>query len=248
MARIIQKSDQLANQYRGKRIRSVCAYVAALLCLLSVAFLDDWMGKDAIWLLVAGVGCIVGFVLGGKWGRDARILEVGIEGEHAVAELVRHLPDSYVVYRNVPVAREGKKSEIDLLVVGPNGVFVIEAKHWNGTLVGNYTGEDWVQHKVGRGGTPYSSSHRNPVKQVGRQVDYLAYTLRNSGVRTWVSGVVYLSNPEAQVQMYGTPDKAPVFAAAHGGARELWNYILSYTPRFPVSQQELQRIHQALSR
>lgn len=248
MARIIQKSDQLTNQYRGKQIGSVCAYAAALLCLLSVTLVDDWMGDGFIWLVAAGIGCLVGFILGSKWSRDARVLQVGIAGENAVAALVRFLPDSYVVYRNVPVAREGKKSEIDLLVVGPNGVFVIEAKHWNGTLVGNYTGEDWIQHKVGRGGTPYSSSHRNPVKQVGRQVDYLAYTLRNHGVRTWVSGLVYLSNPEAEVQMRGTPDKAPVFAAAYDGAQELWRYILNYTPRFPISQQELNRIHAVLSR
>ena len=57
---------------------------------------------------------------------------VGAEGEHATARALASLPPGWVVLhdRRIP----GGRANIDHVVVGPQGVFVIETKSWTGRV------------------------------------------------------------------------------------------------------------------
>ena len=57
---------------------------------------------------------------------------VGAEGEHATADALASLPHGWVVLhdRRIP----GGRANIDHVVVGPQGVFVIETKSWTGKV------------------------------------------------------------------------------------------------------------------
>lgn len=65
--------------------------------------------------------------------RAARMWRRGAEGERVVADLLEsELPDGYHVFNDVRFP--GRTANIDHLVVGPTGVFVLNTKNWRGTV------------------------------------------------------------------------------------------------------------------
>ena len=56
----------------------------------------------------------------------------GYFGEKMVAALLDMLPESFQILHDITVASHGKKSNIDHVVVGPTGIWVIETKNWRG--------------------------------------------------------------------------------------------------------------------
>lgn len=59
--------------------------------------------------------------------------QYGDEGvEYFARYLVARLPDEYVAVREVLVARA---LDVDLLVLGPTGMWILEVKHWSGEIV-----------------------------------------------------------------------------------------------------------------
>ena len=65
--------------------------------------------------------------------REARAWRRGAEGERVIAELLESdLPDGYFVFNDVRFP--GRMANIDHLVIGPSGVFVINTKNWRGIV------------------------------------------------------------------------------------------------------------------
>ena len=61
----------------------------------------------------------------------------GALGELLTTEILKSLPDSYVVISDVTK----KLGNIDQVVVGPTGVYVIDVKNWKGTVKADGKGE-----------------------------------------------------------------------------------------------------------
>lgn len=116
--------------------------VATLLFLspLAVWSLSKDAVKGAIGLLL-GLGVIVLF---GRFHPTYRAMirdfrassrwEKGAHGEMAVGDVLARLPDSYVVFHDYhPMDSQGRPVawNVDHLVVGPTGVFVIETKNYS---------------------------------------------------------------------------------------------------------------------
>lgn len=156
----------------------------------------------------------------------AKILFKGIIGETDTADIIATLPEDYFGFQNVVVRLDDKISEIDIVIVGPTGVFVVETKNRNGKVTGSYEQREWKQHKVGRRGTPYISNFYSPVKQVSTHIYRLTKFLRNNGICVHIDGAVYFSNREATVKISGSAEKIPVFSYSNNGEKSLKNYIL----------------------
>lgn len=221
MAQIVKKDNALEKKYRSAK---TAAIAAGILCLVPFVVLmtTGIIGTTAIVLFACFA---VSAVFGGYMLDRTRILQAGIEGENVTASVVRTLPDNYIGFQNVLLRHEQGTCELDMVVIGPTGVFVIETKNLNGTIVGNYEGHEWVQKYLRRGGTPYSKGLYSPVKQVRTHVHHLAEFLGKNGIDTYVKSVVYFANPDAVVQMLGTPAGTPVFSALTGGVSELRGYL-----------------------
>lgn len=59
----------------------------------------------------------------------------GSLGEHFISLLAMSLPDTWVMCKNAFIpTTEGKLTEIDLLIIGLGGVFLIEVKTWQGSF------------------------------------------------------------------------------------------------------------------
>ena len=116
----------------------------------------------------------------------------GARGERAAALLVSEIlrPEDHLL-RNVQLVVDEHPVECDLVVVNPKGVFIIEVKNLQGTLVGEEEDEEWVQQNLTAGGHFYVKTFRNPIKQMKRQVHWLATYLRKHAVNIWVEGYVF---------------------------------------------------------
>src|SRR5260370_3336669 len=92
------------------------------------------------------------------------------EGERRAAEVLKQLPDCWLIIWNktLPIS-DGRSHEMDFVVVGKRWIFLLDEKSWKGKIRGN--DEQW--------GRMDGSSERSPVAKA----DYVAKVL--AGHLSW---------------------------------------------------------------
>ena len=243
MAKLIKKTSTLEKQYRRQRTRGI-----RYLLLSALGILGILVGIHLQLPVVLGVGILWWFVcilLAVIPVRDLNALKAGIDGEAAAAKLLKQLPSSYQCYQNVVVSSQGKTSEMDLVAVGPTGVFIIETKNLNGHITGGWDAQNWTLHKTGRRGGAYEKSFYSPVKQVGTHIYRLAHYLRERDCRVHIDAAVLFIHPDTSVSLHGTPGDIPVYAGKEGG-KALLRHITDSNTTIPP--QMLKKLHQLLEK
>lgn len=173
-------------------------------------------------------------------------LRAGAAGEDRTLALLNQLPDSYTIFNQVYVPNKNSKhgkTELDFIVSGPNGIFVIEVKNNNSKIIGFEKGE-WEVRKVGRKGTPYTAKMRNPIRQLRTQVWALSSHLESKNCKSWIEGMVFLSNTNSRFNFDGNPS-VKIFHKSG-----IIDNILDYKPKYPPknldsARTELIRLKQA---
>ena len=89
----------------------------------------------------------------------------GVQGERTANFQIRKLlrQDEYLLSNVLLPLKNGKKTEIDSVIVSRKGIFCIETKNWAGRIYGNDEKEYWTQQYD----DPYKipRKHKNPVLQ-----------------------------------------------------------------------------------
>ena len=75
-----------------------------------------------------------------KYERD--IISAGKRGEKIAFDVLNCLPEEYCIYENICVTYNGKTSELDNIIVGPTGIFIVEVKNHKGIISGDYDEDD----------------------------------------------------------------------------------------------------------
>lgn len=235
MAKIIENYSELTNDYKAmdKKVTALTFFVALNYVLLAGWFLlilsrvisFEYFAVLAIYTMITKT-IIKPMISNAKNERD--IIESGISGESRVQSRLSALPDSYTVIHNVVVDYDGQKNELDFVVVGSNGVFVIENKNNGGYIYGDAKDNQLSQQK--NYGT---KTFRNPVKQVGMQTYRLRGLFNKLGINQWIQPVVYFSNPEAQVSISNC--EIPVFTTSDLFNDSIVKYITEYNNGRTVS-------------
>ena len=235
--KIVKKIDDNADRVLAevlierRALKQNCLYfglpIVVGLCVIFPAGAAFWIGMSLfLFLLAYGTG--VTRVAMAQAGDP--ITRAGADGEMLVLDELKKLSGEYFVLNQIIVpdtrSTRGYK-EIDYVVVGPNGVAVIEAKNLNGDLVGDENDFQWTINKVGRGGTPYSSVTRNPAKQIKVGVALLAAALRTNGTNVWLESIVALANNNNLRNI--TTRTVSVIQLSH-----LVNHIKNTQPRRPI--------------
>lgn len=225
MAKIIQKDNGLNEKYKEYKNTSYICYGTGIFCFaLSLIFISELkMSSFAIISLGMAAMMVCGKILQQK----ASGLKSGVEGENITAQLISTLPEGYYAFQNLTVTYDGKPSEIDMVVVGKSGVFIVETKNHSGLITGYYDNPQWAQNKIGKGGTPYTNSFYNPVKQVGTHVYRLANYLRQKGIDVHVNALVYFANPGTSLDINDMQPQIPIFCASSNGASEILGHIMN---------------------
>lgn len=120
--------------------------------------------------------------------------EKGLEGENLVADYLNTLPKDYFVYNDVNLP--GKRGNIDHVVIGPTGIYVIETKNYSGRY--RIKGNEWLYYKHGK----YKKLKTNPGTQVRRNTVNLINFLNEKGIstkNTWITSLVAFICPNFKV-------------------------------------------------
>ncbi|GAA1546444.1 BREX system serine/threonine kinase PglW [Actinomadura kijaniata] len=132
-------------------------------------------------------------------GRWTTVTESEFDHERRGLETIRkRLPDAdpWYAWANFTfTAATGHVRQVDLLVITPGGVHMVELKHWHGRLTSERG--TWVQT------TPGGSrvSHGNPLHLVDQKAKELAGLLAQNGVRVWVGGEVCITSSGLRMQL-----------------------------------------------
>jgi len=218
---------------RPNRLRQEAKRRRALLLAVGLPLTIAGAG---IHLLVLGIGAVLLAVL---WDRQNRRLR-GADGEERALGLLQafpgslaYLPNTYVVFNQVHVPYGRRHRELDLVVVGPNGIFVVEVKHYRGEVTGAESDRTWRQGQLAHDGDNiYGRSLRNPVLQVQHAVRALRQYLGSHGIKTWVEGVVVMTHPDCRLAV--TTTGTPVLTLS-----QLAAYILTYRPKWTPRKLDL---------
>jgi hypothetical protein len=139
--------------YRRRRATELAAWtrslawraplVAAVGALGQV--LADQVGLPRAGLVGLAIAILVGWRLRFRPSEHARSWQRGADGERHTARLLDRLTrDGYVVFHDL--ALPGSPANIDHMVIGPSGVFVIDSKQWTGEVHQGADGLVWHNH------------------------------------------------------------------------------------------------------
>jgi hypothetical protein len=96
-------------------------------------------------LLGLAVAALVGWRLRFRPSGQARTWQRGAQGERHTARLLRRLPrEGFVVFHDLAVP--DSDANVDHLVIGPTGLFVIDSKQWTGSVHQSADGLAWHNH------------------------------------------------------------------------------------------------------
>lgn len=191
---------------------------------------------------------------------EVGILKSGVQGERIALWIMRLLPGDYHIFPGLRITDETGSSEMDLVILGPTGIFVVEAKNYKGKLNGDWSDHDLYQKRVkeSRRGLLRRKYRRevgetkvkyNPLKQVGTHVYRLSRYLKKEGVACWIQGCVWFVNPSLEILVTNRGNiSAPVFQVrlSRDRSRSIRRFILSR--RQPLSREMLAQAVDALDR
>jgi hypothetical protein len=103
------------------------------------------VGLSQAKLVGLAVAVLVGWRLRFRPSDQARTWQRGAQGERHTARLLDRLTrDGYVVFHDLAVP--GSDANVDHLVIGPTGLFVIDSKQWTGSVHQSADGLVWHNH------------------------------------------------------------------------------------------------------
>lgn len=136
---------------------------------------------------------VVVLVLLFRKSKESPEKRAGDLGEVIASNVIRDtLKGGDILFCNLYLSYDGKKTELDNVIVNKNGVFIIEVKNYTGKLIGSENDFVWKKTKTTFHGNSYTQEVKNPVRQVKRQTYILAHYLESHGVKVWVEGYAIL--------------------------------------------------------
>jgi hypothetical protein len=219
------ESRRKANAVRktAQAVAMIFAITALLLFFIGMTTTSPLFYYAALILFV--IAASVFFSGGGTWS-------IGAEGEERVAKHLSLLGGPYRVIHDVVLP--DMRGNIDHIVLGPNGVFVIETKNNNGFISCN--GDSWIQRKIGQLGTTYLGKIGCPSKQAKRYAIFLKGLIRDKlNVNVYVNCVVVFSNKEAMLRV----DNPTVIVLKPD---ELCGFIKRHNSDVILGEKELEKI------
>jgi hypothetical protein len=140
-------------QYRRQRAEDLVAWTRSLAWRaplvaaagLTIQVLVDLAGLPRAGLIGLALAALVAWRLRFRPSEQARTWQRGAAGERQTARLLdRLVRDGYVVFHDLAVP--GSPANVDHLVIGPTGVFVIDSKQWTGSVHQGADGLAWHNH------------------------------------------------------------------------------------------------------
>lgn len=180
--------------------------IEVLFFIVGIVFIVNgiYETKLVTYFIGAAVFVIFGYLFQEKILK-ARIWRSGLKGQNLVEQYLSPLDDKYYLINNLSLPF--KNCDIDHLLIGPNGLFLIETKHYKGEI--SCIGDSWRYQKVGKNGGIYRGYINNPSRQLKRNVWELKTFLDKKSKKLfddtqfpyWIQGMVVFTNEDAQINI-----------------------------------------------
>ena len=151
--------------------------------------LGDYEGAFALAMVFPAIGIWY-------YWRRYRTRIMGSTGENMVTQVLKSgLSDEYYLLDDVLYINDrGNKENIDHVVLGPNGIFAIETKHYGGKVT--------CRRSYWQVPFPFG---RSPSTQAKGNAYWVNRAIKASGVseasRVWVEPIVVFSNPDVELDV-----------------------------------------------
>jgi hypothetical protein len=138
MANLIGPQSKRLEKISNISIWAMAVYGTLLICLLVIVVVQPGYNfYNPLYLLllipIAGPAVAWLLVMFKKMERDSYTYAKGDRGEKSVlTELTTSLSDDYVIFHHVVL--EKNKGDIDFIVLGPTGLFILEVKNYSGEI------------------------------------------------------------------------------------------------------------------
>ncbi len=120
----------------------------------------------------------IAYILGIVTYKNYIIWSKGSEGEKLVTRSLRQLNDNYYLINGITLS--DSRGDTDHIVLGPNGIFVIETKNYSGEI--SCDGDEWKRQKTSKRGKSYNIEIGSPSNQVKRNSKILKdLMIKNKG-------------------------------------------------------------------
>ncbi len=144
-------------------------------------------------------------------------------GEWTVSCILKFLPKEYHVYADVKVYVNGRKCQIDHLIISPYGIFVIETKSYLGLTSGKSLDKKWRRSVLGK---RYFTG--NPLMQNQYHIDLLTQKLRQvPGFNDqWLKSVIVFCFG-SKLKIHDNPDNVIMYSRLYRYIRKFKNELIS---------------------
>jgi hypothetical protein len=183
-----QSSREHLNDFLDNRGLFPCMMALCFVMLASFewwAVLSKWPRKPWMWTALAGVSVVWAVISFSRTLRKAKALRLGITGEEAVGQYLENSlrPAGFHILHDIPAAG----FNLDHIVIGPTGVFVIETKTHSkpakGASAVRYDGETVSVNGF--------KPDRDPIMQAKAEARWLFSLLeRSTGRKVFVQPIV----------------------------------------------------------
>lgn len=185
---------------------------------------------------------ILSFILFGIYSRknkEYNILKSGVQGEKETCNILRDLPKNYTIITNPVIHYKGKENELDTVVIGENGIFIIESKNYRGTVCGKTSEQMWKQIKKGKNHETYEKEVKNPVKQSDIQRRKMSEMLTRTGVNADVVSILYFVDSRTKLKI---SDDANLGITIINNENDLIDYITNTKTKRKISSTDRAKI------
>lgn len=235
--KVVRKRRESLYVWRNIHLRQSRVLIFLLLFFLATVLFAQGV---YLWSSVGLVLIPLAYVLGLTSLRERTVWRTGSRGESSVLSELEKLGDDYRVLNGIVVPPN--RGDTDHIVVGPNGLFVIETKNYAGII--HCEGDAWTREKIGRAGTPYQLEIGSPSNQVKRNAKVLKDFIlahekeifqERRSPHLWIAGIIVFTRPDTMLDL-----REPTVPVVE--LDDLADYIDSFESEYELSDAEIKRV------
>jgi hypothetical protein len=195
MRKIDGSSNYLKNQTRKYLSRAILSLLFAILLFALTCYYVLFHTQSIGIIEAAGfITSLAGLLIFQYCQRKYHVYKGGRQGEKTVIKtLTNNLNDEYCIINGAYL--KGGGGDIDHIVLGPTGVYVLETKNWSGKITCN--GDQW--HRPGK------KIKSNPSLQAKYNTQKVKRLIDSSSIfqrfDIWVEGLLVFTNTNAKLNI-----------------------------------------------
>ncbi len=244
MSKVVKIKSQLKKNKNKAFFKVALTFLFALSCMgTALGILVAILLKKATIHIVIPVILLASALVFGivflVFRKKYDILQSGVRGEETTLKILQKLPKEFTILSNPVILNRGITMELDFVVVGKNGVFIVESKNHRGIISGKTSKTNWRQVKHGKNDKVYEKDIANPVKQSYRQCRRMEELFKDFDITANVYPILYFVDSRTELKIH---DDADLNVAIFNKEESLLNYIQNTKGRETVSSNELAKI------